>query len=47
MMDQSYQQLSKARQFQKEVLEDQVIEGEPNIIAKAKMSLAILNNEIL
>ena len=47
IMDQLYQKLSKARQFQKEVLEDQGIEGEPNIIAKAKMSLDILNNEFL
>ena len=35
------------RQFQKGVYEDQVMEGEPTIADKAKMSLAILNKEIM
>ena len=35
------------RKFQKEVFEDQFIVGEPAIAAKPKMSLAILNNEIV
>ena len=45
--DQSYQRLSEEIQARKEVFEDQVIVGEPTIAAKAKMSLAILNNKIL
>ena len=44
---QSYKYLSKAQQLQKEVFEDQVIVVEPNISAKAKFSLSILNNEIV
>ena len=34
------------RQSQKRSFEDLTIEGEPAISAKAKMSLAILNNEM-
>ena len=45
--DQSYQRLVKARNFQKEVFKDQCIVGKPTIAAKSKMSLAILNNEIV
>ena len=44
--DQSYQCLAEAWQFQKGVFEKQLMEGEHAIAAKAKMSLAILNNEI-
>ena len=43
--DQLYQRLAEVWQFQKGQLEEQVIEGEPKIAAKAKMSLAIINNE--
>ena len=35
------------RQFQKGVYEDQVMEGEPIISDKSKISLDILNNEIV
>ena len=43
---QSYQKLEEARQFQKRILEDQIIDGETNIVAKANMDIAVLNNEI-
>ena len=43
----SYQRLAEARKFQKGVFEVQVVEGEPTIAAKAKISLAILNNEMV
>ena len=42
--DQPHQCLAELWQFQKGVFEDQVVEEEPNISAKDKMSLAILNN---
>ena len=45
--DQSYKRLAEARRFQKGVYEEQVIEGYPIIVVKAKISLAILNNEIV
>ena len=42
--NQSHHCLAKARQSQKEVFEDQFMEGEPTISTKDQMSLAILNN---
>ena len=44
---QSYQRLAEARQFQKSVIEYQIIDGEPNITAKDKMNLSVLYNEIV
>ena len=45
--DQSYQRSVEVRQFQKVLFEDQVMEVEPTISDKTKVSLTILNNEIL
>ena len=42
--DQSYECLAESRQFQKGVYEEQVMRGEPAILFKAKISLAIINN---
>ena len=44
---QSYECLSKARKFKKGLYEEQVMEVHTIIATKSKMSLAILNNEIL
>ena len=44
---QPYQQLDEERQFQKGVLEDQGIEVEHTISAKAKMYLSNLNHKIV
>ena len=43
IIHQLYQRIEKAWQFHEGFLEDQVIEGEPAIATKAKISLAILN----
>ena len=45
--DQWYLHLANLWQFQKGILEDEVIEGESTIATKSKISLAILNDEIV
>ena len=45
--EQSCERLLKARQFQKGVYKEQVMQGEPAVAAKYKISLTILNNEIM
>ena len=45
--DHSYQRLEEACLFQKGFIEDQIIVVEPTIAAKYKISLVILNNEIV